>query len=249
MKKNLFQWNNLFGNPEFYYERFHTLTLFKKFPKNIPARQKIYKTEYKGYPRLPAIKLPTPSRISVPFNTVLSERKSTREFGSRALTLSKLSRLLYYSAGEFQKNPRETARRFYPSAGARYPLETYLFARNVQGLEPALYHYYIRTHCLERLDVYKKNVLKQCFHQPWVYNQAHAILAITAVFNRTVHKYDERGYRHILVEAGHIAQNIYLASSALRLRCCAIGGYIDSKLNSLIDIDSLTETVVYVLAI
>ena len=69
------------------------------------------------------------------------------------------------------------------------------------------------------------------------------------MFKRTILSYGDRGYRHILVEAGHLGQNIYLNSVALGLSCCAIGGYIDDKLNSLIDVDGLNESVVYVLAV
>jgi SagB-type dehydrogenase family enzyme len=247
MKKNSFKWNNLFGKPEHYYERFHEFTSIKKFKKN-KVKNYPFDTEYKGYPRLPAVKLPKPMLIKTPFSTVFYNRKSMREFNLAPLSLTKLSTLLYYSAGEFTKSGLPNARRFYPSAGARYPLETYLISRNVQRLEPALYHYYIRTHCLEKLDMYKKSLVDECFKQPLASN-AHTLFVMTAIFNRTVKKYDERGYRHILAEAGHLAQNVYLVSSALKLRCCAIGGYIDSGLNDLIDIDGLSETVVYVLAI
>ena len=62
-------------------------------------------------------------------------------------------------------------------------------------------------------------------------------------------KYGDRGYRHVLAEAGHLAQNLYLISSALGLSCCAMGGYYDEEINNLLDIDGVGESIVYILAI
>jgi SagB-type dehydrogenase family enzyme len=72
---------------------------------------------------------------------------------------------------------------------------------------------------------------------------------MTDVFWRNQNKYGERGYRYILLEAGHIGQNIYLVSEALGLKCCALGGTRDENLEELVDIDGVTESVVYALAV
>ena len=71
---------------------------------------------------------------------------------------------------------------------------------------------------------------------------------MTAVFSRNQMKYGERGYRYVLLEAGHIGQNMYLNAAALSLKCCALGGTIDSKLEKFLDIDGITESVVYAVA-
>ena len=86
------------------------------------------------------------------------------------------------------------------------------------------------------------------FTYPWVKNAACAIV-MTSVFWRNQNKYGERGYRYILLEAGHIGQNVYLASEALGLKCCALGGTRDENLEKLLDIDGVTESVVYALAV
>jgi len=56
-------------------------------------------------------------------------------------------------------------------------------------------------------------------------------------------------YRYILQEAGHIGQDAYLVSEALGMKCCALGGTRDENLEKLIDIDGVTESVVYALAL
>ncbi len=229
------------------FEKFHKSTFIKEWDKNEPSPRK-FTVLYKGYPRLPAIKLPAVKKLHVPLGQALTKRHSFREFNTNQhLTSVQISTLLNYSVG-LKKNRNLSESRFYPSAGARYPIETYLFIRDTHYLEPALYHYYLRTHCLEKLYSYEEASLLDCFSQRWV-KKAHGLIVLTALFDRNTVKYGNRGYRHVLAEAGHIAQNIYLISAALKIHCCAIGGYIDSKLNKLIDIDGLTETVVYVLAI
>ena len=72
---------------------------------------------------------------------------------------------------------------------------------------------------------------------------------MTAVFQRTQMKYAERGYRYVLLEAGHIGQNICLVANAVGLASCPIVGTYDAALERLIDIDGVTESVVYALGL
>lgn len=70
------------------------------------------------------------------------------------------------------------------------------------------------------------------------------MIAISSVFGRNKVKYGERGYRYSLIDRGHLGQNIYLVSTLLKLNCCAIGGYVDGKINKLLDVDGTEESVV-----
>ncbi len=216
-------------------------------PKKWPKDWKIIR--YKGYGRLDEIKLPKPlTNIKSSFSSILVKRKSIREFVTKPMALSDLSTLLYYSAGINRTDRKNAIRRFYPSAGARFPLEAYIVAQNIKNLPKGLYHYYIKNYSLEQLLALKDRKILSSFNQSFIEKSA-AILIITAVFNRNTAKYGDRGYRHILIEAGHLGQNVYLLSSALELGCCAIGGYIDDEINKLLDIDGINESVIYVLAI
>jgi SagB-type dehydrogenase family enzyme len=155
--------------------------------------------------------------------------------------------LLYYSAGLKTKKINKHVGRFYPSAGARYPLELYIVSLNSQ-LPRALYHYYPKEHGLEKMWLYNENQIALCFDQDWI-KKASIILLISAVFKRTTTKYGDRGYRHVLIESGHMGQNIYLISSALNLSCCSIGGFFDLKLNRLLEVDGVEEAIIYAFAI
>lgn len=239
--------NTLLNIPSSISEKFHQKTkiysLIKSSdnPKNWPKEWKtIY---YKGYPRLKEIKLLPPEFPNkTTLKKVLLNRISTRKFSNQPITIKQLSSLLYFSAGIKENN------RFYPSAGARYPLEIYIVSLNIQGLSPGIYHYYLKSHSLEYLSNLKKFNLNECFDQSWT-RKVSCFIIITAIFKRTTIKYGDRGYRYILIEVGHLGQNIYLNCEALNLGCCAIGGFVDDKLNDLLDIDGLNESAIYVFAI
>jgi len=143
------------------------------------------------------------------------------------------------------------SRRFrtVPSAGALYPLELYVHARAVTGLEPGLYHFQATAALLQRLRSLAGEELAAAFVQPNVIEAAAAVILITAVFQRTTFKYGERGYRFALIEAGHVAQNIDLVASALGLPAANLGGFFDRELEMLLDVDGVEQSLVYAVAI
>lgn len=243
--------NELLGKPVEIWEKFHQKTKFTNFNKDLLERKnwpKQWKTVYfKGYSRLEQIILPKPELDKFPLIEALKNRKSSRKFSKIPLNLSKLGTLLFYSAGLKKNIQPWYASRFYPSGGSRYPLEIYCIVLNAD-LPRGIYHYYIKSHSLEKLLIFEYFNLNKYFNQNWLKNTG-VIILITAVFNRMTIKYGNRGYRHIMIEAGHIGQNLYLNSVALKINCCAIGGYLDDKLNQLLDIEGIKESIIYALAI
>ena len=75
------------------------------------------------------------------------------------------------------------------------------------------------------------------------------VIIITAVFPRTIIKYKERGWRYIMFEAGHLAQNIHLVSASLQLKSCAIGSFLDKEIIKLLDLNPKAELPLYLIAI
>jgi SagB-type dehydrogenase family enzyme len=51
------------------------------------------------------------------------------------------------------------------------------------------------------------------------------------------------------MEAGHIAQNIYLVASSLGLGSCAVGAFDDDGFNKIIGVDGKSETVIYLMVV
>lgn len=220
---------------------------FKKTPRESwPLEWK--KVYHKAYPRFDQLILPTPTAIKIDLEKTILERESFRNFASNRVNLNKFSDLIYYSAG-IRDYSKSGEKRNYPSGGARYPLEVYPIVFNVEKIKKGIYHYHVKTHSLECIldDVSKEEVISQ-FDQLWIKKSA-LLFIITAVFDRTEVKYKDRGYRHILTEYGHMAQNLYLMGTGLGLGVCSIGGFNDKGINKLLDIDGLDESVVGVVAV
>lgn len=225
-------------------------------PKDWP--EEWHKVRYKSYPRLSRIYLVGSALEESEFKMNPLLRTSRRKFQKSTLTLRDISALVQYSCGinrgaQIDKTGKERIRsyRVQPSAGALYPIEMYILLRDTaEGIRPGLYHYNVKMHALELLNdkQFSDEEFAKIFVDTWETGAA-AIIFLTAVFHRTQSKYGERGYRHVLLEAGHIGQNLYLVSDALGLGCCAIGGTRDEEIERLLDIDGVNESLVYTLVV
>ena len=96
---------------------------------------------YKHYPNLPKITFDPPSKQGgIPLWEAVSTRRSIRDFRSQPLKKSQLSQLLWASQGITAKYMGYELRAA-PSAGALYPVETYLAIHNVETIDSGIYHY------------------------------------------------------------------------------------------------------------
>ncbi|MBN2199009.1 MAG: SagB/ThcOx family dehydrogenase, partial [Candidatus Aminicenantes bacterium] len=141
---------------------------------------------------------------------------------------------------------RGFAFRTAPSAGALYPIETYLSLQNISGLDPGLYHYDVRGHALElvRAGDIGRALAAAALDQEFLAD-AGVVFVWTAVFGRSKWKYRQRAYRYIYLDAGHLAQNLALAAVALGLGSCQIAALYDDEVNALLGVDGTEESVVY----
>ena len=207
--------------------------------------------EYKEYPRLPKIKLANVG-FDADLKTTIEERKSDRDFDrDKSLTFEEFSALLKYSCGETTNIMEGKPRRAHPSGGARFPLEIYpVIFRPIGDIKAGLYHYNPKGHSLSVLEerVFTDEELDRLFVYDWT-KKAQVGFVVTAVFERSQRKYGDRGYRYILIEAGHVGQNVYLVSGALKLKCVGLGGTWDESLAKFLDIDGNLESVIYALAV
>ncbi|OGG77762.1 hypothetical protein A3B35_03160 [Candidatus Kaiserbacteria bacterium RIFCSPLOWO2_01_FULL_54_24] len=206
---------------------------------------------YKTYPRFRTIPLPDSTAHADMFN-VMRARRSYRDFaGDASISASDLSVLLRHSCGITQSTADHNPRRAQPSGGARYPIEAYLiFFRDTDAIAAGVYHYNAREHGLDVLweRPFSSVDIADLFAYAWV-SKAVGAIVLTAVFERSRMKYGERAYRLALIEAGHIGQNVYLSAEALGLGCCGLSGTFDAQVEKLLDVDGVTESVVYALAI
>ena len=201
-------------------------------------------TYYKTYPRVPKVQL-LRQGASADLFEILTCRRSRRDFMRTPIDMEKISQLLLYSCGT--QNSSKEKYRTHPSGGARFPIEHYLLVfAGSKEIPSGVYHYNISEHSLDVLweRKFTSNDIAKLFVYPWA-QDATCALVMTAVFWRNQMKYGERGYRYMLLEAGHIGENVYLVSEGLDMKCCAIGGSVDQRVEDLLNIDGITESVVH----
>lgn len=203
---------------------------------------------YKDYPSAQRIALPRYLRYRGLFlEEAIQQRRSIRDYSGRSITLEQLSLLLH---GTYGITEPSYPLRASPSAGALYPLEIYPVVNRVTGLASGVYHYRPRDHALDLIKVgdFRSSLLTYTAGQDMVL-QASVILVITAIFQRTRWKYQERTYRYVLLDAGHLGENLYLAATSLGLGPCGIGAFFDDEINRLVGVDGEKEAAVYLVSI
>jgi SagB-type dehydrogenase family enzyme len=180
-----------------------------------------------------------------PIWSLLAERRSIRRFAGTPLTEQELSQLLWASQGITARS-RGYSFRTAPSAGALYPVETYLVVHSVQGVEPGTYHYAVEQHALEQLRTgdLRLDIARAALDQPMA-AQGSVVFVWTGVFGRSKWKYRQRAYRYVYLDAGHIAQNLALAAVALGLGSCQIAALYDEEANALLEVDGTDESTLY----
>ena len=180
------------------------------------------------------IELPAPrtdSGFSV--ERALRERRSVRQYSDDAITLAQLSQLLWAAQGTTYPRGFRTA----PSAGALYPLETYVMVGNVTELGVGTYQYRPDGHKLLRTasDDRRKLMERAALSQDWVGKNA-ALLVFSSVDSRTTGKYGHRGIRYVHIEVGHAAQNVLLQAQALGLGAAVVGAFNDDVAKEILNL-------------
>lgn len=193
------------------------------------------------------IVLPEPrykSQISV--EEAILNRRSIRSYSDEPLKLEEISQLLWSAQGitDEKRNLRAA-----PSAGALYPLETYIIVGNVYSLKEGIYRYDPLNHEIVETEDgdFRNNLSLAALGQSCVKNGAVSIV-FAAVYDRITGKYGERGISYTYMEAGHAAQNVYLQAEALGLGTVVVGAFIDDKVKEVIGMKK-EETPLYILPV
>ncbi len=197
-------------------------------------------------PGRPLVRLPEPDLQGMALEQAIRSRRSIRAYSADSLQLVELSQLLFAAQGITGRRG-EKFLRAAPSAGATYPLETYVFVSRVSNLKQGLYHYVPDQHALEivRTGDYTEKLGAACLGQSMP-REAAVTIVLTAVPERTTAVYGERGMRYIHMEAGHVSQNICLEATSLGLGAVPVGAFYDQELNDLLGIDGKREISLYV---
>jgi len=227
-------------------EIFHKETIYSPGREPFSGHDGIEKPPvFKLYPNSPKIKLPDYSQVSsLQIAEALKKRRSVRKYKNEPLSKKELSFLLWATAG-IQRRERNIDFRTSPSAGASYPIETYLVINDVTGIEPGIYHYQPKTHELDELKrgEFGKMAAVAALNQKMC-AEAPAVFIWTAIFKRSVWRYGRRAYRYIYMDAGIVSENFVLAAAGINLGACQIAAFFDDLSNELIGVDGEEESVV-----
>lgn len=179
------------------------------------------------------------------FETI-NQRRSRRKFKNDSLTLEELSYLLWSTQG-VREVVGERTYRTVPSGGARHALETYLFINRIDNLKPGIYRYLPLEHKLlfeYTDDNLVDKVNEAALGQTFVGNSA-VVFYWTSIPYRAEWRYALTSHKMILLDAGHVCQNLYLAAEAIGAGTVAIGAYSQSKTDAILKVDGVDEMTVY----
>jgi SagB-type dehydrogenase family enzyme len=198
--------------------------------------------------------LPVPDvKGSRSFEEVLSKRRSRRSFSRSAVSVEEISQILWAANGiseTLDHSRTDRKLRTAPSAGATYPLELYLLAGNITGIDPGVYRHNPFEHSLTRIiDRNIKTEMASAALDQDMIETAPACLFYSAVYDRSTNVYGRRGSeRYVCMDLGHSAQNVYLQAEALNLGTCAIGAFNDLAVIKLMHLPD-HETPLYIMPI
>ena len=200
----------------------------------------------------PIIKLPEiPS--TDPLLGVMAKRRTVRTAAPTNISIQDISDCLFAGMGVTGWTMGTTGSlplTMTPSGGARNPYEAYVLARNVDGLEPGLYHYSALDHDLGQMESPESQRFSDLLGgQEWTDEMA-ALVILSANFERSMWKYsDANAYRVVLIEAGHIGQNIMLAATRNGLSACPTAALNHTAVKRLLGLNGLTAAPIYALTL
>jgi SagB-type dehydrogenase family enzyme len=161
-------------------------------------------------------------------------------------SLARLSRLLYFGnglTGLIRYGPGQGQfLHAAPSAGALYPTETYVAVRDLPALAPGLYNYQVPTHDLVLLwedDPFDE--LKAACGDAARFDDSELCLIFTGLFWRSAWRYQERGYRRVLLDTGHVLANLVAYAPEVAATAHPHLGFVDPAVNGLFFFDDSVE--------
>lgn len=183
---------------------------------------------------------------------IFFDRKSSRVYTEENISLEQFSFLCWVQQGVKGIRGKQYATlRTVPSGGARHPFEMYIAALHVDGLKSGLYHYLPMTHSVELLkeidpsdEAARAEISETVCGQKWAV-KASAIFYYSIIPYRGEWRYAFTSHRVMMMDAGHVTENLYLACSALDLGACAIGAANTELCDDLFELDGKEEYMFY----
>lgn len=175
-----------------------------------------YKSRYSRVKRI--VQLSPPRQVGpISLEETLARRRSVRVFTSQSLNFEQIGQLAW--AGQGITEPQRGFRTA-PSAGALYPIKLYF------AIQKGMFAYNPEEHSLEEIsnEDIRARLAKAALEQESVAKAACDIIVAGSVKKVAV-KYGNKAKRFMLLEAGHVAQNIQLQAVSLDLGSVTVGAF------------------------
>ena len=200
------------------------------------------------------VELPAFEPTTLPVGEALLSRRSRREYVMEGLPGKTLGALLGYAAGVTDTvagyGYEQITLRTFPSSGGLQAAEVYAIVNRVDDVAPGLYHYHPADNALEAMQLADLGPVLMAMGIGQTYLQTAAVVfVLTGVYPRLAWKYGERAFRYMCMDVGFVAQNLYLVAEGLGLGACAVAGFVDDALESLLGIDGRDEIPLLMVAV
>jgi SagB-type dehydrogenase family enzyme len=198
--------------------------------------------------------VPLPIAAPSSLSSLLDRRRSHRRYLKTEIPIAALAAVLragYGAGGLFRSaDGRQVCARPVPSAGGYYPLSLFAVTTAVIGLPDGLHRYDPWQHELLTLrSGPARTEADACLLAPQFLEGANVLLFLAAALDPMLAKYGPRGYRYLLLEAGHTAQNLCLAAIEQQLAALCVGGFFDHAVNRLLGLQEMAEVPLYCIGI
>ncbi len=210
---------------------------------------------FKIYPTLEVTRLPRDfQETGKPALSVIAAQPTPAQ-GEVVPDLESLAQVLFFTAGvtKSKKHPQgETFFRAAACTGALYEIEIYVVCTDLRSkiqlkdgapaLPAGVYHFGAAEFGLRQLRAgdFRQAIVAATGDEPSI---AHApvIIVCTGVYWRNAWKYRARTYRHFGWDNGTMLANCLAISQAMNLPARIVTGFVDSQINSLLDLDTNRE--------
>jgi SagB-type dehydrogenase family enzyme len=233
----------------------HSYTSVRSVPHHLDWKNR--PMAYKIYPAAGAVALPRDLTLpAMPAFAALAGNAPPdpdTPLDDTPLDLANLTRILFCADGLTRRNRvggEDYHFRSAASAGALYPIEIYLAAGEVEGLEPGLYHYSpadLKLRGLRRGD-WRGLIARAAAMRPSIM-EARAVLLMSAIFWRSAWKYRARAFRYCFWDTGTILANLLAATNAEGIKTEVITAFEDARIETLIGAEGDREGVMCIVAL
>jgi SagB-type dehydrogenase family enzyme len=185
--------------------------------------------------------------------TSMARRRTCRDFAPQPIDSEQLAAILFAGCGitGLFRDPvlGEQPVKMTPSGGARNPFEAYVYVARVKGVPSGVYHYAGMSHSLGLIAAAPLPPASKLVADQLWFDDAAAVVFLAADFERTAWKYRHpNAYRVVLIEAGHIGQNMAVIAASMSIGSAPTCAIRDSLMEEILNLDPCRQAVPYAYA-